>query len=107
MIGPVGQRKGTPAGPGRERSRVLLAIAAVTLVINAVAFPFLPDQVGIQFGLGGFTNYAPKALFLVLMPAVLLLVGATARRSDTMIIVIGFFLAAINVVTIIINLAWQ
>jgi len=88
--------------------RTMLIAAAVVLVINLIALPFLPERVGIQYGFGGFTNYAPKWVFVILTPAILLVVAASTRRdTSSRIIFVAVLVLIVDLVMIGVNLALQ
>lgn len=88
--------------------RVVLLLALVTLVINVVAFPYLPDRVGMQLGAGGLQSYIPKVFYVVLAPAVLAFVGFTSGRSERGVglrsLAIGVIFFVVNAVILYVNL---
>ena len=83
------------------QSRYLIIIAVVTLLINGLAYPFLPDRVAIQIGFGGVLRSVPKAWFLVMMPAILLIVAAVRHSPDSRVVGVAVLLALLNVAQIV------
>jgi uncharacterized membrane protein len=56
-----------------RRDTIGLAIVAITIVVSALAYPSLPDQLAIHFGAGGQPdNFLATPLALALIPAIAL-----------------------------------
>ncbi|GEM_PF-3767506 len=92
-----------------NKSNVLqLSICAITLILNSVAYFFLPGQVGIQVNGGGVSNSAPKLIYLTVSFLVIALLCYFGSKPvgyrKNQYTGIAIFLSIMNVLTIILNL---
>lgn len=89
--------------------RVHIALVVLTLGLNAAAYPFLPAQVGMQMSLEGeLRNPAPKLVYVMVAPAILLLtyVLAKSKHANTTLqhLLAGGILFAANLALLYMNL---
>lgn len=79
-----------------------------TLIINLIAYSFLPDKVGIQINSSGVSNSAPKLLYLFISFLVITLFSYLGSKpigsKKNQYTAIAIFLSLLNVLTIILNI---
>lgn len=83
--------------------------AIITLVINSIAYFFLPARVGIQFNSNGVSNSASKLLYLVTILLAVTLFSYLGSKTYSPSKInrytgISIFLVLLNIVTILINI---
>lgn len=83
--------------------------ALITLIINMVAYFFLPARVAIQFNSSGVSNSAGKGLYLILILLVITLFSYLGSKTYSPSKInrytgISIFLLLVNIVTILINI---
>ena len=80
---------------------------ALTIIINIVFFPFLPDSLAIQFNASGVSRTVSKPLGLVIIPIIMLIINLAYRNDESKkssIILAGAILFAANLGISIVNM---
>lgn len=83
--------------------------AVITLIINSIAYFFLPARVAIQFNNSGVSNSAGKGLYLVLILLAITLFSYLGSKTYSPSKInrytgISIFLVLLNIFTIVINI---
>ncbi|MGL4453174.1 MAG: DUF1648 domain-containing protein [Sarcina sp.] len=74
------------------------------ILINVVAFTFLPDKMGVHFSGGVVDGEMPKLLFVVFMPLVNFLISLYMEKLEKNPIITNIFLLILNCALILVNL---
>lgn len=87
----------------------LPAMAVVTLLINIIAYKYLPDHVALQISFSGeLRNFVPKIVFVFASPAVLMLLYYVNNSKEPgrkfKFIFISLIIFVINIIFIYLNL---
>jgi hypothetical protein len=85
----------------------LLGLAA--LIVNLVAYSFLPEKVGMQINTGGeLRNYIPKTFFVIIAPAVMVIMYMISKANNEedsyKYLIVSIIVFAINITSIFFNL---
>lgn len=84
-------------------------ILVLIILINLITFQYLPDKVGLQITFKGeLANYAPKVLFVIVGPLILIIGKVfyrySARNETSRLLLISIIIFIINILTVITNL---
>lgn len=84
----------------------IVGLIAITVLSNIIAYPFLPDQVGIHQSAGEMDNYVSKLVFVCLLPAVQIIASIITKmtqKTTLTLVILNVAIVLINAFLIYIN----
>ncbi|WP_348623901.1 DUF1648 domain-containing protein [Paenibacillus peoriae] len=86
---------------------IVVGLIVITLLINIIAYPYLPDQVGIHQRSGNFDNYISKLGFLVVLPSIQIIGSVLTKltgKTTITLILLNVVALITDIVLIFINI---
>lgn len=88
--------------------RIFYVIFIITLLVNMIAYIYLPSRVGLQITLSGeLANYVPKMLFVLVAPFLMIITKLFTRQSNNneavKILLVSILIFIFNIITILFN----